>query len=547
MTADTQPVESITETAKLRALLRVARVARKEDRSGALPEIATLVAEALGFGAVVINLYRPAWDDLEVVAVHGSDAARRHLLGATDARADWLELLDHPEMVDGTLFWRHDPDHAGDPDDDRHFHVPDLPVSSDPGAWHPQDLLVAAMHDSRGELLGILSVDEPSSGRRPSETDIEVLTVAAGHVGVSLEQSDTDRRAADYQHAVQELLRVSASLVRGQSTEEVLGEVCDGIAGALGFGKVAAFLAASDGEVRPHAAFGWASAGDMLIGGFPIAAFEPLVAPELLVEGCALLDSATAEALAPPEIPRYRSIRNGIGPLAWNGHWLVVPLRDLDGKLIGAIWADDPADRLLPSRERLQALRLFADQAVSAVESAQRLDRMREMAERDALTGLANRRALRAFLRQSPDGRMAMLACDLDHFKAVNDRLGHQVGDDVLSRFAEVLGEVARPGDLAFRLGGEEFGLLLTDVDADVAFAVGERLRESTRLAFADLPGGLTVSIGVACAGGSANELMADADRALYAAKHSGRNRTVMSTDPVVASNGVVMPLRRAS
>ena len=539
-------MESITETAKLRALLRVARVARADDRSSSLPEIAGLLAEALGFGTVVINLFRPAWDDFEVVAVHGSEAARDHLLGSTVARADWLELLDHPEMVDGTLFWRHDPEQEGDRDGP-HFHVPDLPVSPNPSAWHPQDLLVAAMHDSRGELRGILSVDEPISGRRPSETDIEVLTIATGHVGVSLEQCDTDRRAADYQRAVQELLRVSASLVRGQSSQEVLGAVCAGIAGALGFDKVAAFLADEDGQVSPHATFGWSTASCAQVAGFPIAAVEPLVADELLVEGCALIDGATAEALATTEIPRYRSSSNGVGPLAWNGHWLIVPFRDLEGALIGAIWADEPADRLLPSRERLQALRLFADQAVSAVESAQRLDRMREMAERDALTGLANRRALRAFLRQAPDGRLAMLACDLDHFKGVNDRLGHQVGDDVLSRFAEVLEAIARPGDLAFRLGGEEFGLVLTDVDPDVAFAVGERLRESTRSAFSDLPDGLTVSIGIACAGRPDSELMAEADRALYAAKYSGRNRTVMSTDPVAAATGVFMPLRRAS
>ncbi|CAA9479323.1 MAG: diguanylate cyclase/phosphodiesterase (GGDEF & EAL domains) with PAS/PAC sensor(s) [uncultured Solirubrobacteraceae bacterium] len=540
-------MESITDTRKLRALLRVARVARGEDRSGSLPEIAGLLAQALGFGTVVINLFRPAWDDLEVVAVHGSEAARDQLLGSTVARVEWLTLLDHPEMVDGTLFWRHDPEQGGDPDEDDRIHVPDIPVSSDPEAWHPKDLLLAAMHDSRGELLGILSVDEPISGRRPSETDIEVLTIAAGHVGVSLARSETDRRAADYRRAVQELLRVSASLVRGRSSEEVLDAVCAGIAGALGFGKVAAFLADDDDQVRPHAAFGWPTASDVPVAGFPIAAVEPLVAPERLIEGCALIDSATAERLATSEIPRYRSVNNGIGPLAWNGHWLIVPFRDLDGALIGAIWADEPADRLLPGRERLQALRLFADQAVSAVESAQRLDRMREMAERDALTGLANRRALRAFLRQSTDGRLAMLACDLDHFKSINDRLGHQVGDDVLSRFAEVLEAVARPDDLAFRLGGEEFGLLLTDVDPDVAFAVAERLRESTRSTFSDLPGGLTVSIGVACAGRSANELMADADRALYAAKHSGRDRTVISTDPLAASGGVVTPLRRAS
>ena len=71
----------------------------------------------------------------------------------------------------------------------------------------------------------------------------------------------------------------------------------------------------------------------------------------------------------------YSSVANGRGPQAWNHHWLVVPLYDSAGRLDGLIWVDDPADRMLPSDEALQSLRMFANQAMGAIESARRLER----------------------------------------------------------------------------------------------------------------------------------------------------------------------------
>ena len=124
------------------------------------------------------------------------------------------------------------------------------------------------------------------------------------------------------------------------------------------------------------------------------------------------------------------------------------------------MWADDPADRLLPTPETMQSLRAFANHAMGAIESARQLELMRHLAEHDPLTGLRNRRGLQEHIDAeiARTGTVAVLVCDLDNFKRVNDALGYVQGDEALRRFAGVL---AGAGGLAARLGGEEFALVL--------------------------------------------------------------------------------------
>jgi diguanylate cyclase (GGDEF)-like protein len=168
-------------------------------------------------------------------------------------------------------------------------------------------------------------------------------------------------------------------------------------------------------------------------------------------------------------------------------------------------------------------------------------DRMRALAERDALTGLPNRRALAEVLPRRLDearaqGRpVAVLFVDLDRFKAVNDRHGHAVGDAVLVEAARRLSEHLRGGELAARHGGEEFVLLLPGADLAQATAAAERLREeiaNTPFTTAVGPLAVTASFGVASAVPGTGrralgpaELLARADAAMYRAKQAGRNR----------------------
>jgi diguanylate cyclase (GGDEF)-like protein len=129
----------------------------------------------------------------------------------------------------------------------------------------------------------------------------------------------------------------------------------------------------------------------------------------------------------------------------------------------------------------------------------------------------------------------------LDHFKSINDRFGHALGDRVLEIFTETARQSVRGSDLLGRLGGEEFAAVLTDTSADKAIMVAERIRENFAKAAQDVdsrPVGATVSIGVVHCDGAVldiPELLAQADQALYFAKERGRNRVeVASPDMTV-------------
>jgi len=155
----------------------------------------------------------------------------------------------------------------------------------------------------------------------------------------------------------------------------------------------------------------------------------------------------------------------------------------------------------------------------------------------DPLTGIANRRAFLeevAVLGRRPNAEArpaAVLLADLDHFKSINDRFGHAVGDHVLQIFAEVAGAKLGPRDLIGRLGGEEFVIVLCDAGRDKGLAIGERIRLSFETAAAEVGGRPvrgTVSMGMAVAENGLDDmssLLAQADEALYCAKERGRNR----------------------
>jgi len=166
---------------------------------------------------------------------------------------------------------------------------------------------------------------------------------------------------------------------------------------------------------------------------------------------------------------------------------------------------------------------------------------LRDQATRDALTGLYNRRFLEEVLPRemalaSRSGKpLAFLMLDVDHFKQVNDRWGHDAGDAVLVSLAGYLADNVREGDLCFRLGGEEFLVLLAGQSAEDAEKVANRLREGFESLAVRTPQGgtlhVTFSGGIALLpthGSTAEEVLHRADEALYQAKSLGRNRIVV-------------------
>lgn len=516
----------------LRGLLRVVEAVRAGgDLQPVLEAVAATVADALGFRTVAVNLHRPAWDDFEVVVVHGREEAQELLLGQVTRLPDWSPLLEARFERHGTYLI---PRGAFDWRDDRvASYIPPPSGLEGPNAWDPEDALLIPLRAGDGTLLGVVSVDEPRAGLRPGDAEREVLGATAAYAAVAIEHAQAVAEGQAHRAAVEHLLRVSAQLTSRGTIEATLEAVCAGIRDALGFCRVTVLLAEGESlDLVARAGVGGIAEDPHRI---PLSALAGLLEPELAREGCVLLSCAEAWPRVAPALRRARRSRaNGRGPLAWDHHWLLVPLHDREGRLIGLISVDEPADRLLPTTERLRALRAFANQAVAALESARQLVDLRHLAEHDPLTGLRNRRhferGLDARIAAAGEGApVALLICDLDHFKRVNDSLGHQGGDEVLRRFAAVLRHHTRSGDLPTRLGGEEFAVVLEATSASGALAVAERLRLGVRTEFAGFASPVSVSVGVAVADGRAREgaaaLVRNATRALYAAKRLGRDR----------------------
>jgi diguanylate cyclase (GGDEF)-like protein len=198
----------------------------------------------------------------------------------------------------------------------------------------------------------------------------------------------------------------------------------------------------------------------------------------------------------------------------------------------------------LLDRERAASAALAEREAELARLNAQLVEDSR----RDPLTGMRNRRALADDLleleaRRSEEGAFAVALCDVDHFKAYNDRLGHLAGDHALRTIAAIVRATLRTGDLSYRFGGEELLLVLRGTEAQEAHAVAERVRAAVQSAAIPHPDGVdgvvTISVGIAAGADDADGLLSRADGALYEAKRLGRNRTVIAAEAALEATGL--------
>ncbi len=169
-----------------------------------------------------------------------------------------------------------------------------------------------------------------------------------------------------------------------------------------------------------------------------------------------------------------------------------------------------------------------------------RIGRLRQDAQTDPMTGLLNRRGLEfevdTWLALGREFSLAVV--DIDHFKQVNDRYGHDAGDRVIVRVARLMRELSREGDVVCRLGGEEFLMLFPGMSAEEALHAAERVREAVAVADMELGVPVTVSVGIAVwprDGKDFEQVLKAADRTLYRAKEAGRNRVLAASgEPVV-------------
>jgi diguanylate cyclase (GGDEF)-like protein len=302
---------------------------------------------------------------------------------------------------------------------------------------------------------------------------------------------------------------------------------------------------------------------------------------ELLVAARAMLSAEYAEIFLLGARPEEGALRSAIGP---KGEVLMEPLSLGEGTALAVRAAEDEEGAILLPRGRdaheldpylaelglhdalLTALRreqmtfaflvvgnragdvstfntedrrlfeTFAGHAGVLLENDQVKEQLRYQAYHDALTGLPNRSLFAArvgeALAAEPNG-IAVLFIDLDDFKTINDTLGHSAGDELLTAVAERVRACVRPGDLASRLGGDEFGILLEHGADDTGEQIALRLVEALRAPFV-LSGrevSVHASIGIAsglCDARTADELLSNADVAMYSAKAAGKRRVAV-------------------
>jgi diguanylate cyclase (GGDEF)-like protein len=235
------------------------------------------------------------------------------------------------------------------------------------------------------------------------------------------------------------------------------------------------------------------------------------------------------------------------GGAAWRPHEILwIPLL-ADERLVGCLSVDAPRSGQSPSIETVQALEIFANQAVAAIESARSYSDAREQSIRDGLTGAYNHRHFQESLQKELGraerlGRpLTVLILDIDDFKSVNDRYGHPVGDAILQRIVtEIRGEIRGDMDLLARYGGEEFAVILPETATGEAAEVAERVRRRVDERLFRPPDSsdvirVTVSIGLATYpqdAGTKKELIDRADAALYKAKRGGKNAVAVTSEP---------------
>lgn len=222
-------------------------------------------------------------------------------------------------------------------------------------------------------------------------------------------------------------------------------------------------------------------------------------------------------------------------------YFVTIPLKSKD-KVLGAILVDNVFTKKPITKSDLRVLTMFANHAGLAIENSRLYEKTVVLSKTDWLTKLWNsgefhkRLSLGIEKAKINDIPLSLVMIDMDNFKIYNDTLGHQKGDEVLKEVASILNQKSRRGDIVARYGGEEFSIIMPYTDKEDAKLIAERLRIEIEKFFLEKSSarktpGLTASLGIASFprdAGDKNTLIDKADKALYEAKKSGKNKTCL-------------------
>lgn len=366
-----------------------------------------------------------------------------------------------------------------------------------------------------GEVEGVLDCQSENRAHFDSETT-DLLTLFSTQASMALQNAglySLERRRAAQLRAINGIAQQMNAVL---DLRELLSRICPLIQQAFHVSHVSILvrheedlvLVASNGTLTP-----------LLKEGRTIAAaMQPCA--QAFSTGATVIENDVT--LQPDYVPLCRETASRIS----------IPLVSF-GQVLGMLVLESNKLRSF-SDDEVHPLESVAGICATAIQNAHYVDRVKQLAYLDGLTGIFNRRFFELRIAEEVErarrfnSSMSVIMIDIDHFKRLNDEFGHLLGDEVLRQVSSVLNQHLRKTDVVCRYGGEEFAIVLSQTDPHLSLQVAEKLRRTVETwQFPGVPRAVTISAGTAgypMHGCSRDELVKSADAALYAAKQAGRN-----------------------
>jgi diguanylate cyclase (GGDEF)-like protein len=373
----------------------------------------------------------------------------------------------------------------------------------------------------RDEVVGVLDCQSDRVDHFDSET-IDLLTLFSTQASIALQNARLYSLEEQRTRQLQAINAIAQQTTAVLDLEQLLGRVCQLIQDAFRVSHVSLFLRedhdlvlrAHHGSLTPRVPEG---------GRFPANA-EPWAS--ILASNSTSMERDLGKA---PISTKF---------FAESASRMCIPLVSF-GQTLGVIALDSAKADAFRDGD-LQSLESVADICATAIQNAHYVERVKQLAYLDGLTGIFNRRFFELRIMEEIERArrygtgMAVIMADIDQFKRLNDEFGHVLGDEVLRQVSSLFHQQLRKIDVVCRYGGEEFGILLTQTSAQHAMKIAEKLRKMVEgWQFPGVPRTVTISAGTAAFpdhGTTRDELVKAADSALYAAKQAGRNKVCLGS-----------------
>jgi len=373
------------------------------------------------------------------------------------------------------------------------------------------------------EVLGVLDCQSDNLDHFTSQT-IDLLTLFSTQASMALQNArlySLERSRAQQLEAINTIARQMTVVLE---LKDLLAKFCALIGKSFGLDHVSVLLKEEDdlvlraheGKLNPRLSAG----GRLPVGGG--------------LWGKALLTGKTIVQTNVDQASDYDVFFEDAGSR------MCIPLISF-GQTLGVLVLDSMSPDAFAALDR-QTLESVADICATAIQNAQHVERVRQLAYIDGLTGIFNRRYFEHRIAEEMerarrfDAGMAVIMVDIDQFKSLNDEFGHLLGDEVLRQVSSIFSQQLRKMDVVCRYGGEEFAILISQTNAEQALRVAEKLRRVVETwQFPGVPRAVTISVGAAMFpehGDSRDALVRAADAGLYAAKQAGRNRICLAPVP---------------